>query len=94
MFIVAFDCDGTLIDYLGNPRLEIINLLNAFNQIKDCHVIVWSGGGILYAEGIVNKLKLSNVTVKAKGQFKVDLAIDDQYVNLGLANLRTNPIGE
>lgn len=89
--IVAFDCDGTLIDYEGKPRESIINLLKAFQAAGYCHVVVWSGGGIDYAKQIARNLNLTGVTIHAKGSIKVDLAIDDQEVKLGLVNMAVPP---
>ena len=63
--LVAFDVDGTLIDYKGNPRQEVIDFLKACQGLK-MTVIVWSGGGVQYAKNITLKLGLSDVQIMAK----------------------------
>lgn len=90
---VCFDVDGTLIDYTNQPRDLVIHLLRTFKALG-CEVYVWSGGGVQYAHGWVNRLGLNDVVddVIMKGSIKPDLAVDDQSVNLGLANFRTNPL--
>lgn len=92
---VCFDVDGTLIDYENKPRYAVINLLKAFKDLN-CAVYVWSGGGVLYAEGWVNRLGLNDLIEGCivKGSIQPDLAVDDQFVNLGLANFKTNPLDE
>jgi len=93
-FKVAFDVDGTLFDYLDKPRTEVIQLLQAFVALG-CSVYMWSGGGPEYARNKTNSLHLpESVRILVKGSMKVDLAVDDQYVSLGVANLRTNPLGD
>lgn len=88
---VAFDCDGTLINYDGTPRTEVINLLKAF-QALNANIIVWSGGGVDYAKGIVRRLELKNVLVRAKGSCKPDLVIDDQATNMGIVDFQVDPL--
>lgn len=99
---VAFDCDGTLIDYDGKLRLEMCRLLVAFVK-SEAQVIVWSGGGQNYAAGVWNKVKrhfrndieFDTVTCLEKDMsIKPDLAIDDQDVSLGLVNLMLPPVKE
>lgn len=46
--IVAFDVDGTLLDYRNVPRQEIIALLKIISLNHD--VYVWSGGEFLMRE--------------------------------------------
>lgn len=76
---IAFDVDGTLIHPDGSPRYEIIQMLLTFRKLGH-FIIVWSGGGIGYAEHWVNKLGLFNevVSIVEKGSVPVDIAIDDQ----------------
>ena len=92
MFTVCFDIDGTLRDYSDKPRTEIITLLQAFKAIKNIKVYVWSGGGVEYAQRIVSSMGLEIDGVIVKGSVTPDLAIDDQTVDLGIANLRSNPL--
>lgn len=77
---VAFDCDDTLV--LGGehgraiPNHNVIDLLRWF--VRNGHdVIVWSGGGIEYAENWVEKFGLEGVRVLAKAAIIVDIAVDD-----------------
>jgi hypothetical protein len=90
---IAFDIDDTLYKIVGiAPRLrqipdyEVIQLLLLLHKFG-AEIIVWSGGGVDYAEGIVNKLGLDGIVkVKAKGSVKVDLTFDDQDIKLGTLN--------
>lgn len=89
MTIVAFDVDGTLIDYDDMPRLDIIELLKLFHSIG-CKTIVWSGSGKDYADRWVNRLDLYPYVdiITAKGVDIVpDIAIDDALVQLGTVNV-------
>jgi hydroxymethylpyrimidine pyrophosphatase-like HAD family hydrolase len=90
---IAFDVDGTLVDYDGKPRATVIALLRNFQRLG-CNVFVWSGGGIPYAKQRVRELGIDGVVVVEKGSFKPDLAIDDQEVQLGILNFQTNPFSE
>lgn len=49
---IAFDCDGTLLnntkqDMVANERIR--TLLVILSSFKNVRIIVWSGGGELYA---------------------------------------------
>lgn len=48
--IVAFDVDGTLIDQYDAPRYEIVNLFLFLHEHTNCDLVIWSGGGLDYAE--------------------------------------------
>ena len=82
---VAFDCDGTLIDLKNKPRHEVIDLFRALEALG-AEMIIWSGGGVEYAERVRDRLGLE-ARVIPKGTIVVDIAVDDQTVNLGLANI-------
>jgi len=89
---VAFDVDGTLIYPEGvpghepdTPRYEVIQLFHLFERFG-CTMIIWSGGGIDYAERWAGKLGLQAV-IAEKGNVKADIVIDDEIVNLGKVNL-------
>lgn len=56
--IVAFDCDGTLIDDEFEPRAKIVDFYKLFESIG-CTMMIWSGGGKDYAEKVANKLGLN-----------------------------------
>lgn len=89
---VAFDVDDTLIkksDINDDiPRYDVIFLLSAL-QVIGCEIFVWSGGGIDYAQRWCEKLGISDsVRVIAKGSEEMDVAFDDQFVNLAKVNIQ------
>lgn len=79
--IIAFDVDGTLIDFMDSPREEIVTLLRILVEAGQ-DVLVWSGGGKGYAETVGRRLGLPDEVLyadkwDARFKTKVDLAIDD-----------------
>ena len=91
---VAFDVDGTLIDFEDRPRQEVIDKLIDHRRKGDI-VYVWSGGGVEYAERWVERLNLGRYVhaVIAKQMYKVkpDIAYDDAEVKLGKKNIQVGP---
>lgn len=96
MFTVAFDCDGTLLNYDGSLNQEMVNVLKYF-YLSGAKVIVWSGGGKSYAENVLYRILNSDKDLEfADGidsMMKVmtlnpDLTFDDQAVRLGKFNCR------
>ena len=89
MKVVAFDVDGTLIDDEDRPRADIIEKLVWHKQQGD-YVVVWSGGGLVYARHWVSRLCLDRyvdaVWPKLKGR-PVHITYDDQIVKLGVENI-------
>ncbi len=88
--IIAFDCDGTLIDYRDEPRADVLQLVYKHLHRGD-RVIVWSGGGHDYARITANSVGLAgHVQCFNKCAFNrvPDIAYDDQNVNLGKINIR------
>lgn len=84
---VAFDVDMTLIDHEDKPIYQNIQLLLWFID-RGHDVIIWSGGGVDWAESCVRKLGLEGVVrVIFKGTEYVDIAFDDQAINLGKVNV-------
>lgn len=81
----AFDCDGTLITFGGDPNYPVIDLFHALEKLG-VEMYIWSGGGNDYAERIARRLGLK-ATIVTKGSFKPDLAIDDQTASLGISNI-------
>ena len=74
---IAFDIDETLIDMNDAPKYWVIDLLLWFKK-AGWDVIVWSGGGLDYAQRRVEKLGFKDlVRVIPKGSEKVDIAVDD-----------------
>lgn len=88
---VAFDVDSTLVDAAHRPMHDSIAL---FRQLESfgCKMYIWSGGGVDYAKQTADRLNLE-AEVVVKGSIEVDLAVDDQKVTLGKANLCVS-IGE
>lgn len=106
---IAFDVDGTLISngalsedqIVANERIRTLLIIMA--RMKNTRIIVWSGGGELWARQAVAALGLQkyvdeyaskNLTGKVNGHpifepdFKPDIAIDDiQACELGNINL-------
>lgn len=75
--IIAFDVDGTLLDYEDNPRGDLVELANKLIQ-AGWQVIVWSGGGQSYAETRARQLGIVGAICLAKDpHIQVDIAIDD-----------------
>lgn len=87
---VAFDVDGTLIDFDDQPREEIIAKLRE-HSIRGDVVYVWSGGGIDYAQRVVSRLHLDRyvdaVIAKQRYQVLPDITYDDMLVKLGKKNV-------
>jgi len=71
------------------PNYPVIDLFYKF-QALGCHMVIWSGCGIDYAKTWAEKLGLvAEIRAKEKDFFKVvDIAVDDQAVNLGLVNIK------
>lgn len=87
---IAFDVDGTLIEQVGEkadtPRYDIIEMFLKFHHLG-CHMFIWSGSGMDWAERWRDKLGLE-AQVVAKGSFTPDIAIDDCEVTLGKVNIK------
>ena len=83
---VAFDIDSTLIDEHDRPIHDNLFLLLLFAKMG-VDLIVWSGGGVSYAEHHARRLGIDDkVRVIPKGSEPVDVAFDDQPVQLGTVN--------
>lgn len=59
---IAFDCDGTLLDntkqvMVANERIR--TLLITLSSFKNTHIVVWSGGGEIYARQVANALGIA-----------------------------------
>lgn len=93
---VAFDVDGTLINNeleeannFANERIR--TLLITLASFKNVKILVWSGGGELYARQMAAKIHVTKYVDKfaAKDPYlKPDIAIDDiQDTAIGNVNL-------
>lgn len=96
---VAFDVDDTLIIPAivtglptDTPNYDNIWLLKWFQ--KNGHdVVVWSGGGIHYAQMWAEKLGLDGVEIRPKTTtFGIDIAFDDCDVELAKVNVKVKRI--
>jgi hydroxymethylpyrimidine pyrophosphatase-like HAD family hydrolase len=87
MVSIAFDVDGTLICEGDVPRYDVINIYHFFEK-SGCEMYIWSGSGFDYATRWSQKLGLLNAIIRVKGSFIPDIAIDDQFVNLGKVNIK------
>ncbi len=82
---VAFDVDGTLLNYDRTPNFKVIRFFQQFESFG-CEMYIWSGGGIGYAEQVMRNLGLK-AKIMEKGSFQADIAVDDQRVALGKVNI-------
>jgi hydroxymethylpyrimidine pyrophosphatase-like HAD family hydrolase len=78
MITVAFDCDGTLVDFFEQtkPRHEIVALFHSFQKRK-CKMFIWSMQGVDHARDVRDRLGLSAIIVE-KYSFVPDIAVDDE----------------
>lgn len=95
--VIAFDVDGTILNNEGIPpetppharpatsvNLEVILLLQILaKKMKNTRIIVWSGGGKEYAEGIVRRYGLERYVDRCYGKGAcdedVDICFDDVH---------------
>lgn len=95
--VVAFDVDDTLIIpsvVTGNrdiPNYETIAVYRWF-QAQGCHMIIWSGSGVDWAETWGEKLGLNHDEIRRKGEGHVDIAFDDCEVKLATINVRVGRV--
>lgn len=83
MITVAFDVDGTLIDFYREerPRYDIIALFHSF-QKRGCKMYIWSHRGAEHAREIAKRLGL-NATCVDKYSIMPDIAVDDEERHIG-----------
>ena len=74
--IVAFDVDLTLIHEDGTPIYENIEIFDIFKNLG-CTMIIWSGGGVEYAQRWAEKLGLKADNFPIKGSMTPDIVFDD-----------------
>ncbi|MHA1482023.1 MAG: hypothetical protein ACTSQA_01125 [Candidatus Heimdallarchaeaceae archaeon] len=93
--VIAFDIDNTLIkqDYKTGrdiPNYKLIEIYKFF-QSQGCYMVIWSGSGQDYAKTWAEKLGLHYDAIfpkERRGDYMVDIAFDDQKVDLGKVNIK------
>lgn len=106
--VIAFDVDGTLITTASKDSKPVANerirsLLVTLASFKNTRIVVWSGGGELYARQVCSAIGIDKYVsayadkkhlgvVEGKHVFspdiRPDIAIDDiQDCELGIVNL-------
>ena len=95
--VVAFDVDGTLIDntkllyFIANERIR--SLLITLSSFKNVKIVVWSGGGELYARQVAYNIGITKYVDQYASkhdweEINPDIAIDDiQDTAIGKINL-------
>ena len=98
VLIIAFDVDGTLIDFDDKPRWHVVELAEQLAFLPN-RVIIWSGGGKDYAETVARRLGFHvsdgptlGSEVECFGKFDsnvpiVDIAFDDETMLKGVRTL-------
>lgn len=93
--VIAFDVDGTLRRPGGNesrPEAQewVRTLMLILSNMKNAEIVLWSGGGELYARQIGHELHVDHFVTRyaVKGAIPVDLTIDDEDCRLGRLNLK------
>jgi len=90
---VVFDVDGTLIHQVGEkedtPRYDIIQAFHHYERLG-FNMLIWSGGGVDYAERWRDRLGLDALVVEKKLYFehKPHITYDDMGVELGVVNIK------
>jgi predicted mannosyl-3-phosphoglycerate phosphatase (HAD superfamily) len=84
---IAYDIDGTLINFDNTPNYDVIENLLSFQKLG-VNVYIWSGGGILYAEHWRDKLGLKAIVIEKTKNEKIDIAFDDENVDLAKVNIQ------
>jgi hypothetical protein len=96
--VVAWDVDDCLIipsvvtRSTDIPNYETIAVYRWF-QAQGCHMIIWSGSGMDWAERWGEKLGLQPDEIRPKGQGDdVDIAFDDCDVKLAAVNVKVGRV--
>ena len=90
---IAFDVDGTLIDENDNVNERIRSILVGLASFKNVKIVVWSGGGELWARQVGNRIGIDNYVDRYASkmewqEIQPDIAIDDiQDTAIGKINL-------
>jgi hypothetical protein len=97
VLIIAFDCDGTLIDGMDEPKTEMVALVRALRNAPNVEVIIWSGGGKSYAERVARMCGLEGIDCYDKFIDRphiVDIAFDDDTMLNGVRRLMLLKVGD
>lgn len=84
--LIAFDIDGTLRNNIHDEEIvaneRIRDLLIILSSFKNVKILVWSGGGELYARQVANAIGIAHYVdsyaTKAP-DIRPDIAIDDMH---------------
>lgn len=87
---IVFDIDGCLINYDNTPNYEVIAI---FNLLEKCNTNMFahSGGGKDYCRTWIEKLGLDALVIEKKKREEMDIAFDDELVDLAKANIKITP---
>lgn len=89
--IIAFDCDGTLIDNGGKMKAEgeinqeMVALLKILAKLKNVYIIIWSGGGQEWADLVARRCGIRDIVAGCHSKIgydhhqfgEVSIAFDD-----------------
>lgn len=104
--VIAFDVDGTLLNNEGIPpetpphlrpqtsvNLEMVMLLQLLSKyMKNTRIIVWSGGGKDYAEGVVRRYGLDKYVERCYDKSMCEEAVDICFDDVHACDLATHNI--
>lgn len=80
--------DGCLLTTKGMPNYDVIETYRFFEKMGHT-MVIWSGSGIDYVKTkLHNQLGLVPHFVCYKGDMQVDVAFDDEVVELGAVNIQ------
>ena len=95
---IAFDVDDTLIIpsvatglNQDTPSYEMIAIYRWF-QSQGHTMIIWSGGGVDYAQTWSNKLGLDGLVLTKEKHADIDIAFDDCDVELAKVNVKVKRV--
>lgn len=94
--MIAIDVDNTLLTVAADGNTVVLNtnivlLMHAVHELGLATIMVWSGGGKEYAEGVVRKYGLSHLVDRCAAKdprIMPDITIDDMDYDFSKVNLR------
>lgn len=87
---VVFDIDGCLINYDNTPNYEVIAIFHLLEKCN-CNMFAHSGGGKDYCRNWIEKLGLDAIVIEKKKRKEMDVAFDDEDVDLAKVNIKITP---